>query len=396
MTSPWLDGTTLLYPPLVGDAECDVVVAGGGLTGLTAAWTLAQRGRSVVVLERGSVGGGLAGRSGGWLLASGGRYVARDVREMGEGKAWARRALGREGLTIAADVCERAGDDLEVEDCLAGSLALSPREWADAAESARLLDARGIDCELLERDAARARAGSALFAGALLEADAALVDPARLARAMARGGVEAGARVHEGTPLTAFEEALSGGVLATTARGRVRAAMLLLATNAWTPALMPGLEDRVRPHRAQCLATPRGADAVPPGIWLANHGHEHWRRLGQGVLFGGSRETAGPGEEVASEEISGKVQGMMERFLGKAYPQLAGVEATRRWAAAAATTCDGLPVLGPPPGHTCVLLAAGFGELELAHAIAAGKRAADLVMAGRCEELATFAARRFR
>ncbi|HJL17614.1 MAG TPA: FAD-dependent oxidoreductase [Sandaracinaceae bacterium LLY-WYZ-13_1] len=48
-------------PPLEGDVETDVCVIGGGLTGLTAALSIAREGRRVVLLERHRIGGGVTG-----------------------------------------------------------------------------------------------------------------------------------------------------------------------------------------------------------------------------------------------------------------------------------------------------------------------------------------------
>jgi len=54
--------------PLAGDLDCDVCVVGGGLTGLTAALELAERGFDVVLLEANRIGWGASGRSGGQLI----------------------------------------------------------------------------------------------------------------------------------------------------------------------------------------------------------------------------------------------------------------------------------------------------------------------------------------
>ena len=55
-------------PPLSGEIEADLVVVGGGCTGLSAALHAARRGLSVVLLEGGRVGWGASGRNGGQII----------------------------------------------------------------------------------------------------------------------------------------------------------------------------------------------------------------------------------------------------------------------------------------------------------------------------------------
>ena len=393
-TSPWLEGTPLTGAPLAGDHETEVAVVGAGAAGLAAALELARAGRRVTVLERRSVGAGLTGRCAGALLASSGRWHARDVRELGEHRAWARRVLAAVGRRRALELVEAHDLPCGLDRRGSALLALSPREWADAVHSAEQL---GEHCELWDRARAHHRAVAGLFAGGLYDPHDAALDPAALARGMARLAAAAGARICEGTEVSAVEEPTEGGVLVRTARGDVRAGMAVLAVNAWTPWLVPALADRLLPYRAQWLLTEPLAGPVPDGVWLTNHGHEHWRHLADGaVLFGGCREASLRTEDGASEEATNKVQGLMERFLSKAFPALADPSVRYRWAAAAATTCDGLPIIGPPAGQTATVLACGFSEHELALSIGAGMAAADLVQSGHFENSEIFSARRFQ
>lgn len=67
-------------PVLSGTTECDTVIVGGGLAGLTTALQLARAGQSVIVLEAESVGFGASGRNGGFVspgFAAGGDNIAR-------------------------------------------------------------------------------------------------------------------------------------------------------------------------------------------------------------------------------------------------------------------------------------------------------------------------------
>lgn len=389
--SPWLEGVPLTGAPLTRDGETEVVVVGAGAAGLSVALSLAEAGRSVIVLEQRSVASGLSGRGAGELLASGGRWLAKDERELGLAKALARRALSLRGRERARAL---APGLRELDQGGSTMIALSPREWSDAERTHALLAESGEPVELFAKDGART--GSPLFGGGLYEPRDFCVDPAALLRELAKRAIARGVRLCEGTPVMKVEEPEAGGVLVRTARGVVRAAMVVLAVNAWTPALLPLFGDRVRAHRAQALLTAPLPHPGPGGVRLANHGHEHWRRLASGaLLFGGCRETSARSEELLSEDSTGKIQGMMERFVSKAFPGVGEPVITHRWAAAAASTCDGLPVLGPLPGHGGIVLCAGFGEHELALAIGAGMQTADLLEVGRVEEAEVFSAHRF-
>jgi len=65
----WRSDDHPAYPPLHGDVDVEVMVVGGGVTGVTLAYALAERGTSVAVLEAGRLAGSASGRNAGFLLA---------------------------------------------------------------------------------------------------------------------------------------------------------------------------------------------------------------------------------------------------------------------------------------------------------------------------------------
>src|SRR5215203_3207924 len=63
-TSAWMATAQVpTYPPLDADAECDVCIVGGGMAGLSVAYTLSRAGKRVIVLDDGPIGGGETGRT---------------------------------------------------------------------------------------------------------------------------------------------------------------------------------------------------------------------------------------------------------------------------------------------------------------------------------------------
>jgi glycine/D-amino acid oxidase-like deaminating enzyme len=400
VTAPWHARPGRIHAPLARDASADVAIAGAGLAGLSAALHLLaapdRRPLRVMVLDRSSIGSGATGRGGGHVLAGSGAHFSRRSRECGPDRAWTLHELGREGRAGLAALIARERIDCDWRRTGSHLLALSPREAQELADTRDQLAARGVALELSGREGARERSGSRLFAGSLSDPDDAQVDPLALLRGLADLASARGATVCEGTELVSVDEPAAGGVLLSTPRGRIGAHMLLLCTNAWATAFLPGYADRLLAHRVQLLATAPPGLPIPDGVFCANHAHEHWRRLpGGGLVAGGCRETSPKTEQVLSEEVTGRIQGAIERFLATAFPGLARVPVTHRWAGVAAATCDGLPLVGPVPGHASVAVAAGFGEHDAALAFACGAHLARLVLTGRAPDLEPLSPRRF-
>lgn len=101
--SYWLkDGTDPIYPQLHGDIDVDVVIVGGGITGLTIAHTLKQTGRTVAVLERRTIGGGTTSGTTGKVTSQHGLAYAELIKQFGQDK-----------MQLYADVYSQAMRDIE-------------------------------------------------------------------------------------------------------------------------------------------------------------------------------------------------------------------------------------------------------------------------------------------
>lgn len=221
------------HPPLSSHAESAVCVVGGGITGLSTALHLAERGVSVTLLEAGEIPSGGSGRNVG--LVNAGLWIPPDdiVATLGEERGErANRILG-EAPARVFELIERHA--IRCDATRSGTLHLGHnRKGCD--ELARRFDQlrrRGAPVTLVEGSDCAELTGASHIDAALLDARAGTLNPCAYSRGLARAASGQGARLHCQSPVTGIErQGDRWRVL--TARGSVTADRVVLATNAYT------------------------------------------------------------------------------------------------------------------------------------------------------------------
>jgi len=221
-------------PALAEDTAADVVILGGGYTGLWTAFFLTERepNLDLVVLEQDVCGGGPSGRNGGfvngWWLSAGElaeRYGEPDAMELA-------LAAGRSVQEIGA-FCERFGIDAWFTP--AGELAVATNAFQEGSWDGVARQAKRFGVEdavtALSSEQVSAICRSPVFGGGYFDRGAATVQPARLARGLRRVLLERGVRVFEHTPVSRFSP--GPPAVAQTPAGTVRAADAVVAVGAW-------------------------------------------------------------------------------------------------------------------------------------------------------------------
>ncbi|MER7458227.1 FAD-dependent oxidoreductase [Micromonospora sp. NPDC126480] len=349
-------------PPLHGTTDTDLLVVGGGYSGL---WTalLAKQDhpdRDVLLVEAGTCGWAASGRNGGFCAASLTHGLANGVERFPHEIAELDR-LGRENLDGIAATVEAYGIDCDFERTGELSVAVEPYQLAGLAEDAELARRYGHDVTLLDADEVRAEVDSPTYLGGLWDRDrVAMVDPAKLAWGLRRAARDLGVRIHEHTRVTglrrdgaALRATTAGGAEA--APGQVRARQVVLATNAFPP-LLRRLRAWIVPVYDYALMTEPLTDAQRKSIgWtnrqgLADTGNQfhYYRITGDGrILFGGYDAVYHYGNRVAPalEQRAATFTALAQHFF-TTFPQLDGLRFSHRWGGVIDTSTRFCPFFG--------------------------------------------------
>jgi len=223
-----------------GDQTTDVVVAGGGFTGLWTAIQLKEADPSidVVVLDQKVVGYGASGRNGGFAMTMVARNIHDLVRKVGPARAVATHSAMRETLREIEAFAAKEGIDADITN--PGVLTVSNgaeqdlRIRQDLEAAGRLgLD----DFHALSGPECRDLVHSDQFRRGHWEDDSLLVDPAALTRGLKSAALDRGVRIYEMTPIDAIEDIDGQRVEARTPFGTIHADRAVIATNAYAHAI---------------------------------------------------------------------------------------------------------------------------------------------------------------
>ncbi|VBZ26662.1 oxidoreductase [Burkholderia pseudomallei] len=337
---------TTRHPPLEGTIDADICVIGAGLTGISAALNLAERGHSVAVLEASKVGWAASGRSGGQLI--GGFACGIDAFEPYLNADEIRLVwdMGLETLAIAKErIAKHAIDCAFVPGYL--SAANKPRD-VDALRRSRDEAARRFGYTRLryvERDALAQYVQSSRYLGGLFDPDSGHLHPLNYTLGLARAAVASGARIHEDSAVTRIASE-AGGHVVSTARGAVRARFVVLACNAFLGALAPALSRKIMPVGTYVIATePLGearARALMPAqaaICDSRFALDYFRPTPDARLLWG-------GKVSYSTLEPRNLADAMRRDMLKTFPQLADVTIEHAWGGFVDITMNRAPHFG--------------------------------------------------
>ncbi|MET7360851.1 FAD-dependent oxidoreductase [Streptomyces sp. NPDC005562] len=372
----WLDDPARPSPEpaLTGDERCDLLVVGGGYSGLWTALIAKERDphRDVVLVEGKEAGWAASGRNGGFCAASLTHGIGNGLSRW-PGEIAKLEELGARNLDEIEAAVKRYSIDCDFERTGEIDVATEPHQLAELHEMYAEMAEHGLaeGSELLDADALREHVDSPTFLGGLWDRDGvAMLNPAKLAWGLKRACLTKGVRVYEHTP--ALELASSGaGMAVRTPYGRVFAGQVVLATN-----IFPSLVKRLRPYTVPVydyalMTEPLTDEQLAAVGWKNRQGlgdsanQFHYFRLSADnrILWGGYDAIYPFGGKVRAEyddrpETYAKLAG---HFFA-CFPQLEGVRFTHAWGGAI-DTCSRFSAFFGTAHKGRVAYAAGYTGL---------------------------------
>jgi glycine/D-amino acid oxidase-like deaminating enzyme len=381
-----------IQPPLQIDATADLVIIGGGFTGLWAAIEARLRdpARDVVLLEMEQVAFGASGRNGGFLEPSSthglenglARYSADEMRTLLQ--------LGNKNYVEIADFIHAHQIDCDVQEHGLIWAATAPYLAGAIPEIVALHQEWDQDTIALSVDELRAEVNSPFYVGGVWSrGEGGLVDPARLAWGLLRVALELGVQVHERTRVTSLVDA-GTRVAVRTMGGSILARTVLHATSAY-PGVIPEIRRYVVPVYDYVLMSEPLTEAQCAAIgWRTRFGladgdnqFVYYRMTADNrILYGGwDAVFHRKGVDPSFDQRDASHQFLSERFF-RTFPQLEGLRFSHRWGGAI-DTCSRFAVFVNTTHGGKVAYAAGYTGLGVgasrfgAHGPRPGRRPAD-------------------
>ena len=333
------------YARLESDLQCDVVVVGGGFSGVNTALELAERGFDVVLLEANRISWGATGRNGGQIIGGVGHDPERFVKAIGEAGV---RTIYQMGIEARDVIRERVQTydiqcDLKWGYC---DVALKPRHMKQFAEWREFEKSIGNPhpYTLLDKEELKEYVRSDRYLGGLHNTANGHIQPLNLCIGEAKALETLGGRIFEQSRVMALEHGERPTVR--TDQGSVTATQVVFAGNAYMGGLIPKLASRVLPSSSSIIATEplseELANELVPGdvaVCDPRTALDYFRlSADKRMLFGGLSNYTGMEPK--------DLEGVMRRKMEAVFPQLTGVKIDYAWSGWIGIGLNRMPQLG--------------------------------------------------
>lgn len=363
-------------PPLPHPIKTDIVVVGGGFTGLWTVYFLKKFAPDVrvVLFESGRIGHGASGRNAGMLCPGFDHSYALSIEHFGHEEA---RRLEQFGQQNVSDVAAFAVDcDLELTGTL--NVALIPEHVEIHRNIAEAAQSLGIDgCRFLGADEVQRELHSPLFQAAFYNPHGGILDPYKMSTKLLREVTDMGVEVYENTPVEHVEAQrlhVPGGI--------VEADRTVLATDAFTHLLEPSVARWYVPVYDYVIVSDPLSDEDMASIgwghrqavWDSRTFFNYYRLTSDNrILWGSGEAKYYPNNGVGTTyDFSEDYRRLLLESFRKTFPQLPHLRFPFCWGGAIASSTRLTPFFGDLHGGS-VLYGLGYTGQGVANTRIGGK-----------------------
>lgn len=358
----------------------DVVIIGGGYTGLSSALYLAERGQTVVVIDANRVGWGASGRNGGVVFGKF-RVSFKDIASRyGGDHARGMYRFGKESVDHLKHLVERFSIDADFREnglvyCAHSAKAMrglqADRDWLadNLGETANTVLSAQETC--LET-------GSPGFAGGIHFPKGGTIQPLNYVLGLARGVHRLGVSICEGTAALRIGRDRNG-MIVETSQGPISAAQLLIATDGYS-ALTPAtwsVKNGIIPFRSAMIATEKLPSELFASLMRGESSYHETRRMMRWFRKYDGRVIYGGRGAFGKQDSDSAFEGLRAAMI-KQFPSLSDVHIDYQWSGLVSLTLDAMPHIGRVDDR--LSYAVGYNGSGVAIASYAGRYAADVVL----------------
>jgi len=254
---------------LVGEHRTDLLVVGGGFTGMAAALGARDCGASVILLEGNEIGSSASGRNNGLVISHHSKASPSEFEAIYGKKIGAKfNRMVAESASVAFGLMQRFNIDAHQVQNGWIQPAHNPATLKRARQFYDEWKSLGADVQWLSREEISSRIGSPYLGGWIVN-NSGHINPFAMTVGLAKGLEDQGVRIFENSKALSLEKSGSGWKV-TTAKSTVFASKVVLATNALTDKLWPGLQQTLIPFKVFQAATEPLSDELRSQILVGN------------------------------------------------------------------------------------------------------------------------------
>jgi len=356
----------VINEPLRGSHKADVVIVGGGFTGLSAAYhsRLKFPEKHIVLLEGACCGYGASGRNGGFCITT---DLLNDNDDVDHEQRQKNLEVSSYGLNFIKKMISEYGVDCDLEENGMLEVALNSKHVRGLEEFQTYLGSYGLETTLLRSDELRNEIISPRFIAGLNNPHGAILNPAKLVREMKRVVEEIGVEVRERTVVTRITPGKTNHI--DTELGDIRAPILVIALNAYAHKL-GFFKNRVFPISVFQIATePLNNSQLESIGWSNRQGLSDMRTLFSYLTLTKDNRIVMGGSDFAYYDNDDLCSGNDKTFthsiikdLFTSFPQLEGLGIDHAWGGTTTYTLNESPSVGVMGDHQNIYYGVGLSE----------------------------------